>query len=212
MSFNAQAALVEYAPWNAQYPTISGVLLNVQSNGDSTIAMGAHAYRNGVYLPNNGVDTDVGRSGLYQPMRANWSFDFAWNLGSRTSCSMLLEVDTDPDDATPGVRFSLSRIYGPVWGDSWNMEMRFIDAMFGATFDPFTESGTAFTLRMLIADGREVLGQAKKKRSLRSASCCYRCPIRPGACGAPAPALPVPGPASRSMPAPVSGSIRRSGS
>jgi len=157
LSFNAQAALVEYAPWNAQYPTISGVLFNVQSNGDSTIAMGAHAYRNGVYLPNDGVDTYVGRSGLYGPLRANWSFDFAWNLGSCTSCTMQLEVDTNPDDAMPGATFNLSSIYGPVWGDSWNMEMSFIDAMFGTTFDPFTESSTAFTLRMLNADGREVL-------------------------------------------------------
>jgi hypothetical protein len=157
LSFNAQAALVEYAPWNAQYPQIAGVLFNVQSNGDSTIAMGAHAFKNGVYLPNDGVSTYSAQSGRYEPLRANWSFDFAWNLGSCTSCSVQLVVDTDPSDATPGNSFNLSSIYGPVAADSWNMEMSFIDAMFGTTFDPFSESSTAFTLRMLNANGGEVL-------------------------------------------------------
>ena len=47
-SFGAQAALATYAPWDAALAGngLSGVLFDVQTNGNVTSALGAHAYKN----------------------------------------------------------------------------------------------------------------------------------------------------------------------
>jgi hypothetical protein len=148
LSLNANAALTTYAPWDATYPNIAGVQFNVATaaNGAS-IAMGAHPYTSGVTMPNNGTDTYYATSGLTTPTRANWSFDYAWDLTNCSGCSVALFVDTNPGD---GVRFVNLPITG---ADSWNMEMSFMDAALGYNFDPFAPSSTAFDLRLIGTTG-----------------------------------------------------------
>jgi hypothetical protein len=150
LSVNANAALTTYAPWNAQYPNIAGVQFNVatDANSGATIAMGAHPYIYGVTMPNNGTNTYYASSGVTTPTRANWSFDYSWDLTNCAGCSVALFVDTDP---SAGVHFVNSPILGP---DSWNMEMSFMNlALGGYNFDPFAPSSTAFDLRLLSAAG-----------------------------------------------------------
>ncbi|MDB5822326.1 MAG: hypothetical protein JWR21_1030 [Herminiimonas sp.] len=149
LSFNAAATpLTTYQPWDAQYPNIAGVQFNVvtAANG-STIAMGAHPYTSGVTMPNNGVDTYYATAGLTTPTRANWSFDYSWNLTNCAGCSVALFVDTDP---TAGVHLVNLPILG---ADSWNMEMGFMNAALGYNFDPFSPSSTVFDLRLMAATG-----------------------------------------------------------
>lgn len=158
-SFSAHAALVTYAPWDATYPQIAGVKFNVNSNGGATVAMGAHAYKNGVSLANDGVSTYTANSGVYLPDglgRANWSFDYAWDLGaSCTDCSVHLFVDRDPSAGEDMVDlFGLIPVGATVL-DSWNMEMVFMNAAV-YDFNPFGASSTAFSLRVLNGDGRVV--------------------------------------------------------
>lgn len=150
-SFNAQAALVTYEPWNTTYPSISGVLFNVNSSNGVTVAMGAHAYKNGVNLANDGASTFFANSGIYAPDgkgRANWSFDFAWDLGTNCSgCTVELLADKDPTAAV-----NLERLFkiapfstAPQYFESWNMEMTNIGV---SNFDPYSASSTAFSLRV----------------------------------------------------------------
>ncbi|MDB5933113.1 MAG: hypothetical protein JWQ01_457 [Massilia sp.] len=151
LSFNANAALTPYAAWDAAYPLLAGIQFNVvtASNGAS-IGMGAHPYIYGLTMPNNGVDTYYARSGLSNPLRANWSFDYAWDLNGCSTCTVDLLVDTDPG---AGVTF----VNLPITGmDSWNMEMSFMAAALGGyNFDPFSPSSTTFRLRLL--DGQREL-------------------------------------------------------
>lgn len=143
LSFNAHAGLTTYAPWDATYPGIAGVQFNVVTAGNgATVAMGAHPYIYGVTMANNGVDTYYASAGRTTPTRANWSFDFAWDYGQCTTCSVQLFVDTDPSG---GVTWKALPIPGI---DSWNMEFNFMAAALGYDFDPFSASSTAFSLRM----------------------------------------------------------------
>lgn len=152
-SFSANAALVTYTPWNTANPGIAGVQFDVQSAGGNTIAMGAHPFKNGVTMPNDGVSTYYGSAGLYEANRANWSFDWAWDL-TCSDCTMQLWVDTDK---TAGVNlFKLIDVAAPAgsFTESWNMEMVFMaGALGGYNFDPFSPSSTAFSLRLLNANG-----------------------------------------------------------
>jgi PEP-CTERM motif len=146
-SIGAQAALSSYAPWDIAYTAngLAGVQFNVQSAEGVTVAMGAHAYKNGVSLPNNGIDTFYAQNGLFAAdgkNQANWSFDFAWNLGSCTACRVFLGVDKDP---TAAVNYGIAEITGyPTNPESWNMEMSFITASYD--FNPFVASSTGFEL------------------------------------------------------------------
>jgi hypothetical protein len=152
LSFNANAALTSYAAWDAAYPALAGIQFNVvtAANGAS-IGMGAHRYTNGLDMPNNGIDTFYGTPGLTKPLRANWSFDYAWDLTKCPGCSVELFVDTDPG---AGVIFANLPITG---ADSWNMEMGFMSAALGYDFDPFSASSTAFSLRLMGAEGGELV-------------------------------------------------------
>jgi len=164
-SFGAQAALMTYAPWEATPPGtgLNGVLFNVQSAGGVTVALGAHAYKNSVFLPNNGVDTFFADAGTYagppaESNRANWSFDFAWNLGAAcTGCTVTLQFDNDP---TAGVNLinllSTAAVPASMAGESWNMEMGFITALYD--FNPFSASSTAFRLEARNAAGSLLAG------------------------------------------------------
>lgn len=156
-SISAQAGLMTSSTWETISPGtgLSGVLFNVQAADGVTVAMGAHAYKNGVSLANNGVDTFYANSGTYAPdgkNYANWSFDFAWDLGNCVGCTVSLFADTDP---TSGVNLvSLFTLTGPsTYAESWNMEMGFMPY----NFNPFSPSSTAFKLVVNNANGREVV-------------------------------------------------------
>jgi hypothetical protein len=144
LSFNANAALTSYAAWDATYPALAGIQFNVQTaaNG-ATIGMGAHPYQSGLTMPNNGVDTYYATPGLTNPLRANWSFDYAWDFAGCTDCSVALFVDTDPGAGVTFVNLPITGI------DSWNMEMNFMSAALGYDFNPFLPSSTAFSLRLM---------------------------------------------------------------
>jgi hypothetical protein len=150
LSFNANAALTSYAAWDSAYPALAGIQFNVVASNGATIGMGAHRYTNGLDMPNNGIDTFYGTPGLTTPLRANWSFDYAWDLRTCQGCSVELWVDTNPG---AGVNFANLPISGP---DSWNMEMGFMSAALGYDFDPSSASSTAFSLRLLDAAGLQL--------------------------------------------------------
>lgn len=172
VSLGAQAApLTTYAPWDAAYPSIAGVKFNVASAGAVTVALGAHAYKTSVNLPNNGTDTFYAQSGIYAPdglNRANWSFDFFVTLATGatcTGCTVRLLVDTDPTATSTLVQlFNLPVSTG---GDSWNMEMAFGSGGFAGlpgnllqnsyNFNPFASSSTAFALVVNDGNGGELV-------------------------------------------------------
>jgi hypothetical protein len=151
LSFNANAALTTYAPWDATYPSLAGIQFNVATaaNGAS-IGMGAHPYINGLTMPNNGTDTYYAMGGLSNPLRANWSFDYAWDLTGCAGCTVQLFVDTNPGAGVSFVNLPITGI------DSWNMEMGFMNTALGYNFDPFSASSTAFSLRLLDESGRQL--------------------------------------------------------
>lgn len=178
-SLSSHAALTTYAPWQAYWPNqgnqgngIDNVLFNVVSAGGVTVAMGAHGYKNGEFLANNGVDTYYAMTGTYpnEPNRANWSFDFAWELGTGCAgCSVKLEIDTDPSETVNMVAlFDLpAAVLTTTSGfASWNMEMDFGGPSFSSlpgnalqgtyNFNPFAYSSTDFTLSVYDASGELV--------------------------------------------------------
>jgi hypothetical protein len=164
LSLNATAGLApltEPAQWPPVPSTgLSGVLFNkvMLSNG-GYVALGAHAYKNGVFLPNNGTNTFQAQSGVYGPDAknyANWSFDFSFDLNGCAACGVFLEVDKDPSAGVDLVRlpFDLSKLtvgntaalqYGMAGKDSWNMEMDFMTLLV-YNFNPYGGSSTAFRL------------------------------------------------------------------
>ncbi|MDE2299695.1 MAG: PEP-CTERM sorting domain-containing protein, partial [Burkholderiales bacterium] len=119
-----------------------------------TVALGAHAYKNGVALPNDGTNTFYAQNGIYVPDGkgyANWSFDFGFNLGSNcTGCKVLLGIDKDP---SAGVNLVFGDITNHLPNlESWNMKMGFITS--GVyNFDPYSASSTAFSLKVLDSAG-----------------------------------------------------------
>jgi hypothetical protein len=159
-SSGAHAALTTYAPWDTVSVAsgLDGVLFNVQSANGVTVALGAHAYKNGVLLPNNGTDTYYAQNGIFpgEPAKnyANWSFDFAWDLGNCNGCSVALQVDTDPTAGVNLVTLFDSLQIPSVYFESWNMEMSFMNAALGGyDFNPFAPSSTAFELVVRSATG-----------------------------------------------------------
>ncbi|SFD37419.1 PEP-CTERM sorting domain-containing protein [Massilia yuzhufengensis] len=164
--FAAQAALTTSPPgWPpAGSSGLGAVQFNqVNYNNGGFVAMGAHGYKNGPTLPNNGVDTFFAQQGIYpgEPTKnyANWSFDFAFNTGNCSTCSVFLEVDVDPTAAVEyRTLFNLTTlrnpitnaiIYGAAGAESWNMEMPFMNAALGYDFNPFGASATSFRLSMV---------------------------------------------------------------
>ena len=161
VAFGAHASLTTLPIWDAAYPSIAGVEFNVNSGAAGLVAMGAHAYKNGVLLPNDGVSVYQGQSGLYAADglgRANWSFDFVYSLSTAcTGCKAFLQIDTDPSAATAYADVDLTAIYGASAADSWNMKMGFL-APIG--FNAFAASSTDFRLVIRDASGADVLGSA----------------------------------------------------
>lgn len=131
---------------------LDNVLFNVQTNGDLMIAMGAHAYKNSPTMANDGVSVFYAPSGIYAPDGkgyANWSFDFAWNLGTNCAgCKVLLSVDSDPSAAVSFVEADLTA-FGSSYAESWNLKMSFIPFV----FDALGNSSTDFKLTATTANG-----------------------------------------------------------
>lgn len=153
LSFSANAALTTYAPWETSpliNSSLHGVQFNVTTVGTYSIAMGAHPYTSGVTMPNDGTNTYHAPVGTTTPTRANWSFDFAWDLTGCTDCIVRLFVDTDPGNGVvlkelalaPGVSTMTS------YAESWNMEMDFMSTALGYDFNPNSASSTAFLLEV----------------------------------------------------------------
>jgi hypothetical protein len=140
------------APWPPGGSSgLDGVLFNVVNANGVMVALGAHDYKNSATMANDGQSVFYGMSGLYVPDGkgyANWSFDFAWNLGSCVGCQVILSADSDPSAGVNLVSSNVSAL-GNTYADSWNLEMSFIPFAFDA-FDP---SSTQFDLQVVSANG-----------------------------------------------------------
>jgi hypothetical protein len=159
-SFGAQAALTTYTPWETAYSGngLSGVRFDVGSgNNGVTTAMGAHAYKNGAFLANDGVSHFQADTGIFAADglgRANWSFDFGWQYGTAcTNCSAWLGIDTDASDGVALTWVQVGNAAGPVAGvanpESWNLLMSFLLPL---GFNAGVESHTTFGLE--VRDGQ----------------------------------------------------------
>lgn len=155
ISLAAHATLTTLpAPWPpAGSSGLENVLFNVNSASGMTVAVGAHGYKNSALLPNDGISVFYAQPGVYpgEPSKnyANWSFDFAYNLGTCTTCSVFLRIDTDPSTPATFAEAQLNNVFGSAYLDSWNLEMPFL----GINFDPQVASSTAFQL--VIRDGSQ---------------------------------------------------------
>jgi len=152
-SMTSHAALVTLgSPWPpAGSSGLENVLFNVVNANGVMVALGAHAYKTSASMANDGVSVFYGDSGLYAPDGkgyANWSFDFAWDLGNCTGCTVELRVDQDPSAGVNTVNSDVT-VFGAQYAESWNLKMGFIPFAFNA-FDP---SSTRFELEVFSAAG-----------------------------------------------------------
>lgn len=154
ISFSAQAALVTIGG-DVWPPAGSTGLENVQfkkvsDSEGNFVALGAHAYKNGPTLPYDAsTNTFSALAGLYEPQRANWSFDFAYDLREcGANCSLVLTIEAFSDAQADAATWSSGmQPVGPnglplFGGDSWNLEMGFLNI----AFDPYSASSALFTL------------------------------------------------------------------
>lgn len=136
---------------------LGSVLFNTASANGVKVAVGAHAYKNSAFLPNDGVRNYEAQSGLYAPdgkNYANWSFDFVYDLSACKGCKVFLGIDTDPSAGVNYVSIDLLSLGAPtVYAESWNMEMGFLTTGLGYDFNPFAASSTDFRLSVMGATG-----------------------------------------------------------
>ena len=149
----AHAALVTSSTWDAALPGLAGVQFNtVTVPGLATVSIGAHAYKNGITMPNDGISVFQGNPNIYLPdglNRANWSFDFEYSIDSAcTGCFAVLRIDTDPSAGVSFTNLNLS-FAGAMYRESWNLEMAFLSI----AFDPYATTSTAFQLTIGDANG-----------------------------------------------------------
>jgi hypothetical protein len=171
VSFGAHADLVTLSSpdWPPTGSTgLETVEFKVGTDGipgsENFVALGAHGYKNGPTLPNDGSSDFTALAGIYAPDGAgyaNWSFDFSYNLGTGcTGCTVVLGIDTDsaagnfvlPGSFGVGGLGQLTPAYGTAGKDSWNLMMGFFAAG-GIAFDPYSISSTDFTLTAYDASG-----------------------------------------------------------
>lgn len=137
---------------------LGSVLFNTATAANGTkIAIGAHAYKNSAFLPNDGVHDYYAQGGTYAPdgkHYANWSFDFAYDLSNCSGCRVILSIDTDPSAGNHYVDIDLLAGGAPtVYAESWNLEMGFLTAGLGYDFNPFAASSTDFKISLMSAAG-----------------------------------------------------------
>lgn len=120
------------------------------------VAIGAHAYKNSAYLPNDGVRNFYAQNGVYLPdgkNYANWSFDFAYDIRSCAGCKIWLGIDTDSSAAVSYTDIDLLSVGLPTFlGESWNLEMSFLTTP-SFNFNPYGSSSTDFRLFVTNAAG-----------------------------------------------------------
>lgn len=137
---------------------LGSVLFNTATAANGTkIAVGAHAYKNSAFLPNDGVRNYYAQSGLYAPDSknyANWSFDFVYDLSACSGCKVFLGIDIDPSAGVNYVDIDLLSLGAPaVYAESWNLEMGFLTTGLPYNFNPFAASSTDFRLSLMGATG-----------------------------------------------------------
>jgi hypothetical protein len=172
VSFGAQATLVTLSTPDWPPAGSSGletVQFNKDVNGEIFVALGAHGYKNGPTLPNDGFSDFTALAGIYAPDGAgyaNWSFDFSYNLGTGCGvCTVVLGIDTDSaagNFVLPGTFGGLGQLtpaYGTAGKNSWNLMMDFFAAD-GIYFDPYSISSTDFTLTAYDASGAVLAASA----------------------------------------------------
>jgi len=157
----AHAGLTTLSPADGWPPAgssgLDSVLFNTASAGGVKLAIGAHAYKNSAFLPNDGVRNYYAQGGTYAPdgkNYANWSFDFVYDLSACNGCRVFLGIDTDPTAGVNYVNIDLLALGAPtVYAESWNMEMGFLTAGLAYDFNPFAASSTDFRLSVMAATG-----------------------------------------------------------
>jgi len=177
-SLAAHSALLTSPDWDTLFPNIAGVQFNSASKNGVTVSLGAHAYKNGVLLPNDNAGTYRAQPGTYPAEdRANWSFDFLVNAGTYClSClSGELRMDKDPGAGQNFFSFGKTPLATVLTADSWNLEMDFLEAFMG-NFDPNANGIYDFMLSVYDADDadnamvttniRVVVGQVPEPGSL----------------------------------------------
>ncbi|MFG6415247.1 PEP-CTERM sorting domain-containing protein [Roseateles sp. DC23W] len=134
---------------------LEGVQFTTDSAGGVKVAMGAHPYISGVTMPNDGVRTYYGESGLSNPTRANWSFDLVYDISVCNGCKVFLGVDIDPTASVQYVDLDLLAGGAPAtrYAESLNMEMAFLNTMLGYDVNPFVTTATDFRLHVRDATG-----------------------------------------------------------
>lgn len=138
---------------------LDAVLFNAVSANGVKVAMGAHAYKNSAFLPNDGVRNYYAQSGLYAPdgkNYANWSFDFVYDVRGCQGCKVWLGIDTD---SSAGVSYTdidlLAARLPAALAESWNLEMSFLTTP-AFNFNPFASSSTDFRLFVTNAAGATI--------------------------------------------------------
>ncbi len=162
---SSQAALVALTTADGWPPVgskgLEGVMFNTAVADGVKIALGAHAHKNGVYLPNDGVRNFQAQPGVYAPdgkNYANWSFDFVYDLRACATCKVFLGIDTDSSAGVSFVDIDLLALGAPrVYAESWNLEMSFLTSS-SFNFNPYMPSSTDFRLFVTNANGERVVG------------------------------------------------------
>jgi PEP-CTERM motif len=158
--FAANAALTTLTVADGWPPVgssgLSAVLFNAVADNGVKVAIGAHAYKNSAYLPNDGERNFYAQSGVYAPdgkNYANWSFDFVYDIRGCQGCKVWLGIDTD---SSAGVSYTdidlLSFGLPTMLAESWNLEMSFLTTP-GFNFNPYLPSSTDFRLFVTSAAG-----------------------------------------------------------
>jgi hypothetical protein len=161
----ATAGLTTLTAADGWPPVGSSGLQDVQfrtaSAGGVKIALGAHGYKNSAVLPNDGERVFQAQPGIYAPdglNRANWSFDFVYDLRACSTCKVFLGIDTDP---SAGVNFTdidlLSFNLPRMAAVSWNLEMGFLTTP-AFNFNPNVASSTDFRLFVTDANNQRLVG------------------------------------------------------
>lgn len=159
---SSHAALSTSTTWDTLYPGIAGVQFNQDGGNGVTIGLGAHGYKNGILLPNDGVSTFYAQPGLYPEAnpadgRANWSFDFFVDLTGYVTSGVYVELlmDSDPS-AAQNMMGGMQPVPGALFGDSWNLEMDLLEAFMGVPFDPNANGIYDFRLSLFETDNPDV--------------------------------------------------------
>ncbi len=155
-SFSVQAAPLTTIGGDVWPPTgssgLQGVLFNQVIDAEGNfVALGAHGYKNSVTLPyDESTNTFSALGGIYAQDglgRANWSFDFAYDLREcGVGCSIELTIEAFSDAQVNAATWTSGVLpvsgISAFGGDSWNLEMSFLNI----AFDPWSISSALFTL------------------------------------------------------------------